>query len=141
MDSGAAILAVGLIRVNLVIKFADSLRQASKVIETRSSHALNLKDRRAVQEAYAGSVATVIRLGREAGCLRSNLPGFAGVDRVSAAIEALQREYLSLKSKLFQGFPSALTTGIQQLRDTAYELSESLQQQPAPGASLPSQAA
>jgi len=60
---------------------------------------------------------------------------------VSAAIEALQREYLSLKSKLFQGFPSALTTGIQQLRDTAYELSESLQQQPAPGASLPGQAA
>jgi hypothetical protein len=137
----SAAMAASLIRVNLVIKFADSLRQASKVIETRSSHALNLKDRRAVQEAYAGSVATVIRLGREAGCLRSKLPGFAGVDRVSTAIEVLQREYLSLKSKLFQGFPSALTTGIQQLRDTAYELSESLQQQPAPGALLPGQAA
>ncbi len=134
-------MAAGLIRANLVIKFTDSLRQASKIIEARSSQALNLRDRRAVQEAYAGSVATTIRLGREAGVLRAHLPAFAEVDRLSAAIEVLKREYLGMKSSLFQGLPAALAAGIQQVRDAAGELGQTLQCKAATAASLAAQAA
>jgi len=129
-------MAAGLIRANLVVQFADSLSHSLTVIKEKSVHASDLKDRRAVQEAYAGSVATAIRLGREVGCLRANLPDFAEVDRVSAAVEVLQREYLSLKSNLFQGFPAAIAAGIQQLRDAACELTESLQRKAATGAPL-----
>jgi hypothetical protein len=141
MAAGAAVMAAGLIRANLVIKFTDSLRQASKIIEARSSQALNLRDRRAVQEAYAGSVATTIRLGREAGVLRAHLPAFAEVDRLSAAIEVLKREYLGMKSSLFQGLPAALAAGIQQVRDAAGELGQTLQCKAATAASLAAQAA
>ena len=133
---GAATFAAGLIRTNLVIKFVDSLRNASLVIEKRSSDAMKLKDRRAVQEAYAGSVATVNRLAKEVGCLRDVLSGFVGVDHVSAAVEGLQREYPRMKPNLFQGFPAALTVGIQQLRDAACELGDTLRQTTATGASL-----
>jgi hypothetical protein len=136
MEAGAAIMAAGLIRTNLVIKFVDSLRNASLVIEKRSSDAMKLKDRRAVQEAYAGSVATVNRLAKEVGCLRAVLSGFVGVDHVSAAVEGLQREYPRMKPNLFQGFPAALTVGIQQLRDAACELGDTLRQTTATGASL-----
>ena len=136
MEAGAAIMAAGLIRTNLVIKFVDSLRNASLVIEKRSSDAMKLKDRRAVQEAYAGSVATVNRLAKEVGCLRDVLSGFVGVDHVSAAVEGLQREYPRMKPNLFQGFPAALTVGIQQLRDAACELGDTLRQTTATGASL-----
>ena len=139
MEAGAAIMAAGLIRTNLVIKFVDSLRNASLVIEKRSSDAMKLKDRRAVQEAYAGSVATVNRLAKEVGCLRAVLSGFVGVDHVSAAVEGLQREYPRMKPNLFQGFPAALTVGIQQLRDAACELGETLRQKAAAGASLAAQ--
>jgi hypothetical protein len=136
MSIGAATMAAALVRVNLVIKFVDSLRQASMVIEKRSSQASNLKDRRAVQEAYAGSVATVNRLGKEAGLLRANLPAFPEVDRLGAAIGALQREYLGLKSRLFQGFPTAIPAGLQQLREAACELNETLQSNAATAAPL-----
>ena len=124
---GAATLATGLVRTNLVIQFADSLRNALAVIKEKSVHADDLKDRRAVQSAYAGSVATVNRLGKEAGLLRADLPGFAGADRVSAAVEVLQREYLRMKSNLFQGGSAAVAVGIPQLRDAACELRETLQ--------------
>jgi hypothetical protein len=136
MVADAAIFAAGLVRANLVIKFAESLRQASQVIETRSSQASNLKDRRAVQEAYAGSVATVNRLGKEAGSLRVQLPDLAEVDRVNTAIDVLQREYMRMKSNLFQGFPAAITVGLQQLGDAACELGETLRQKAATGAAL-----
>ena len=96
----------------------------------------NAADRRAVQSAYAGSVATVNRLGREAGLLRAELPGFAGVDRVYAAVEMLQREYLRMKSNLFQGCSAAIAVGIPQLRDAACELRAALQQKAATSASL-----
>ena len=134
MDSGAAILAVGLIRVNLVIKFADSLRQTSKVIEARSIPAANLADRRAVQEAFVCSVATLIRLSKEAGLLRAQLPGFAGVDRLIAAVEELQREYPRMKSSRCSGLSAAVAVGIQKLRDAAGELRETLQRKAAPAA-------
>jgi hypothetical protein len=72
MAVGCATLAAGLIRANLVVEFADSLSNVIKVIKEKSVHASDLKDRRAVQEAYAGSVATVNRLGKEAGCCAPN---------------------------------------------------------------------
>jgi hypothetical protein len=68
--------------------------------------------------------------------LRAELPGFAGVDRVSAAIEVLQREYLRMKSNLFQGCSAAIAVGIQQLRDAACELRENLQRKAATATSL-----
>jgi hypothetical protein len=136
MDAGAAILAVGLIRVNLVIKFADSLCQTLKVIEARSIPAANLADRRAVQEAYVFSVATLIRLSKEAGLLRAQLPGFAGVDRLIAAVEELQREYPRMKSSRCSGLSAAVAVGIQKLRDAAGALRETLQRKTAPAASL-----
>jgi hypothetical protein len=135
IGAGVASLAAGLIRASLVIKFADSLSNASTIIKEKSVHAFNLKDRRAVQSAYAGSVATANRLGIEAGLLRAELTGFADVDRVAAAVAVLQREYPLMKSNLFQGFPAALTAGIQQMRDAAYELRETLQRMTAPGVS------
>jgi hypothetical protein len=124
MGVGAATLAAGLIRANLVIKFADSLSNSLAVIKEKSVNALDLDDRRAVQSAYAGSVSTVNRLGKEAGLLRAELPGFAGIDRLSTAVEGLQREYPLLKSNLFQGFPAAIPIGIQQMRDAACDLRE-----------------
>jgi hypothetical protein len=133
---GAATLAAGLTKTGLVLEFADSLSNALTVIKEKSVHASDLKDRRAVQSAYAGSVATVNRLGREAGLLRAELPGFAGVDRVYAAVEMLQREYLRMKSNLFQGCSAAIAVGIPQLRDAACELRENLQRTAANAASL-----
>jgi len=133
---GAATLASGLTKASLVVEFADSLSNALTVIKEKSVHAFDLKDRRAVQSAYAGSVATVNRLGKEAGLLRAELPGFAGVDRVYAAVEMLQREYLRMKSNLFQGCSAAIAVGIPQLRDAACELRESLQRKAATAASL-----
>jgi hypothetical protein len=141
MVLGAATFAAGLIRTNLVIKFVDSLRQASMVIEKRSSHGMNLKDRRAVQEAYAGSVASVNRLGKEAGILRAQLPALAEVDRLRAAVEVLQQEYPRMKPNLFSGLSAAVTTSIQQLRDAACELGETLQQKAVAGGSLAIRAA
>jgi hypothetical protein len=132
---GAATLAAGLIRANLVIQFADSLRNSLTVIKEKSVHALDLKDRRAVQAAYYGSVSTVNRLGREAGLLRAELPGFAEVDRVSTAVEVLTREYPRMKSNLFQGCSAAIAVGIPQWRDAACELRETLQRRAAIGAS------
>jgi hypothetical protein len=133
---GAASLAAGLIRANLVVEFADYLSNSLKVIKEKSVHASDLKERRAVQSAYAGSLATVNRLGKEAGLLRAELPGFAGADRVSAAVEVLQREYLRMKSNLFQGCSAAIAVGIPQLRKAASELRESLQHQAAAATSL-----
>ena len=133
---GAATLASGLTKASLVVEFADSLSNALTVIKEKSVHAFDLKDRRAVQSAYAGSVATVNRLGKEAGLLRAELPGFAGVDRVYAAVEMLQREYLRMKSNLFQGCSAAIAVGIPQLRDAACELRENLQRTAANAASL-----
>jgi len=136
MAVGATTLAAGLIRTNLVVEFAASLSNALTVIKEKSVHASDLKDRRAVQSAYAGSVATVNRLGKEAGLLRAELPGFAGVDRVYAAVEMLQREYLRMKSNLFQGCSATIAVGIPQLRDAACELREALQGKAATPASL-----
>jgi len=136
MDFGPTTLATGLIRANLVVEFAASLSNALTVIKEKSVHASDLKDRRAVQSAYAGSVATVNRLGQEAGLLRAELPGFAGVDRVYAAVDVLQREYLRMKSNLFQGCSAAIAVGIPQLRDAACELRENLQRTAANAASL-----
>jgi hypothetical protein len=123
----AATLADGLVRTNLVILFADSLRNALAIIKEKSVNALDLDDRRAVQSAYAGSVSTVNRLDKEAGLLRAELPDFAGIDRVSTAVQRLQQEYPRMKSNLFQGFPDAIPLGIQQLRDAACVLRETLQ--------------
>jgi hypothetical protein len=131
MKFGPAILTAGMIRANLVVQFADSLRNALTVIKEKSVHASDLKDRCVVQSAYAGSVATINRLGQEAGLLRAELPGFAGADRVSAAVEALRREYLRMKSNLFQACSAAIAVGIPQLRDAACELRESLQREAA----------
>ena len=39
----------------------------------------------------------------------------------------LQLDYLRMKSNLFQGFPDAIPLGIQQLRDAACVLRETLQ--------------
>jgi len=136
MAVGAATLAAGLMRANLVVDFAASLSNALTVIKEKSVHASDLKERRAVQSAYAGSVATVNRLGKEAGLLRAELPGFAGVDRVYTAVEVLQREYLRMKSNLFQGCSAAIAVGIPQLRDAACELRETLQRTAATAASL-----
>jgi hypothetical protein len=80
-----------------------------------------------VQSAYAGSVATVNRLGKEAGWLRAELPGFAEVERLSTALELLQQEYPRMRSNLFQGFPATITVGIQQMRNAACDLRETLQ--------------
>jgi hypothetical protein len=137
MEVGAATLAAGLIRANLVIKFADSLSNSLAVIKEKSVNALDLDDRRAVQSAYAGSVSTVNRLGKEAGLLRAELPGFAGIDGVSTAVEGLQREYPLLKPNLFQGFPAAIPAGIQQMRDAACDLREALQRKANPAAPAP----
>jgi hypothetical protein len=134
---GAATMAAGLVRASLVVEFADSLSNALTVIKEKSVHAFNLKDRRAVQSAYAGSVATVNRLCKETGLLRADLPGFAEVDRVGAAVEALQLEYPRMKSNLFQACSAAVTVGIQQLRESACELRETLQRKPVTGAPLP----
>ena len=136
MAVGAATLAASLVRANLMVEFAASLSNALTLIKEKSVHASDLKDRRAVQSAYAGSVATVNRLGKEAGWLRAELPGFAGVDRVYAAVELLQREYLRMKSNLFQGGSAAIAVGIPQLRDAACELRENLQRKAATAASL-----
>jgi hypothetical protein len=136
MAVGPATLVSGLVRANLVVEFANSLSNALTVIKEKSAHASDLKDRRAVQSAYAGSVATVNRLGKEAGLLRAELPGFAGVDRVYTAVEVLQREYIRMKSNLFQGCSAAIAVGIPQLRDAACELRENLQRRTATGASL-----
>jgi len=124
---GAATLAAGLVRANLVLEFANSLSNSLKVIKEKCVNAYDLKDRRAVQSAYAGSVATVNRLVQEAGLLRAELPGFAGVDRVYAAVEMLQREYLRMKANLFQGCSATIAVGIPRLRDAACELRENLQ--------------
>jgi hypothetical protein len=134
MAVGADTLVANLFRANLVIEFADSLSNALNVIKEKSAHAFNLDDRRAVQSAYFGSVATVNRLGREAGLLRAELPGFADADRVSAAVEVLQQEYPRMKSNLFQGFSAAITVGIQQMRDAACDLRGTLQRKTAIGA-------
>ena len=107
-----------------------------KVIEARSIPAANLADRRAVQEAYVFSVATLIRLSKEAGLLRAQLPGFAGVDRLIAAVEELQREYPRMKSSRCSGLSAAVAVGIQKLRDAAGALRETLQRKTAPAASL-----
>jgi len=136
MAVDAATLAAGLIRTNLVVEFANSLSNSLRLIKEKSVHASDLKDRRAVQSAYAGSVATVNRLGKEAGWLRAELPGFAGVERVSAAVEILQREYLRMKSNLFQGCSAAIAAGITQLGDAACELRENLQRKAATTTSL-----
>ena len=127
MGLGAPTLASGLVRANLVVEFADSLSNALTVIKEKSVHAFELKDRRAVQSAYAGSVATVNRLGKEAGWLRAELPGFAEVERLSTALELLQQEYPRMRSNLFQGFPATITVGIQQMRNAACDLRETLQ--------------
>jgi hypothetical protein len=116
LSFGPATLTAGMIRANLAVQFADSLRNALTVIQEKSVHAFDVDDRRAVQSAYAGSVATLNRLGKETDFLRTELPGFAGVDRVSAAVEVLQREYPPLKTNLFQGCWDAVAVGIQQLR-------------------------
>jgi len=89
-----------------------------------------------VQSAYAGSVATINRLGKEAGWLRAELPGFAGVDRVYTAVEILQREYLRIKSNLFQRCTATIAVGIPQLRDAACDLRENLQRKAATTTSL-----
>ena len=136
MAVGAATLAASLVRANLMVEFAASLSNALTLIKEKSVHASDLKERRAVQSAYAGSVATVNRLGKEAGLLRAELPGFAGVDRVYTAVEVLQREYLRMKSNLFQGCSAAIAVGIPQLRDGACELRENLQRTAANAASL-----
>ena len=136
MAVGATTLAAGLIRTNLVVEFANSLSNALTIIKEKSVNAYDLKDRRAVQSAYAGSVATVNRLVQEAGLLRAELPGFAGVDRVYAAVEMLQREYLRMKVNLFQGCSATIAVGIPQLRDAAGELRENLQRKAANAASL-----
>jgi len=136
MAVDAATLAAGLIRTNLVVEFANSLSNSLRLIKEKSVHASDLKDRRAVQSAYAGSVATVNRLGKEAGWLRAELPGIPGVDRVNAAIEVLQREYVRMKSNLFQGCSAAIAAGITQLRDAACELRENLQRKAATTTSL-----
>jgi len=136
MSFGPATLTAGLVRANLVIQFADSLSQSLSVIKEKSAHAFDLDDRRAVQSAYAGSVATVNRLGKEAGLLRAELPGFPGVDRVSAAVEVLQQEYLRMKSNLFQGCSAAIAVGLPQLRGAACELRETLQEKAGAIASL-----
>jgi hypothetical protein len=136
MAVDAATLAAGLIRTDLVVEFAASLSNSLRLIKEKSVHAHDLKDRRAVQSAYAGSVATVNRLGKEAGWLRAELPGFAGVDRVYTAVEVLQREYLRMKSNLFQGCSATIAVGIPQLRDAACELRETLQRTAATAASL-----
>jgi len=136
LSFGPATLTAGMIRANLAVQFADSLRNALTVIQEKSVHAFDLDDRRAVQSAYAGSVATLNRLGKETDFLRTELPGFAGVDRVSAAVEVLQREYPPLKTNLFQGCWDAVAVGIQQLRASASELRETLQEKAAAVASL-----
>ena len=133
---GAATLAAGLVRANLVLEFANSLSNSLKVIKEKCVNAYDLKDRRAVQSAYAGSVATVNRLGQEAGLLRAELPGFAGVDRVYAAVEMLQREYLGMKANLFQGCSATIAVGIPRLREAACELREALQRAAATPAAL-----
>ena len=133
---GAATLAAGLTKTGLVLEFADSLSNALTVIKEKSVHASDLKERRAVQSAYAGSVATVNRLGKEAGLLRAELPGFAGVDRVYTAVEVLQREYLRMKSNLFQGCSATIAVGIPRLREAACELREALQRAAATPAAL-----
>jgi hypothetical protein len=133
---GAATLAASLNRAKLMVEFADSLRHSLTVINGKSVHALSLDDRRAVQSAYAGSVATLSRLGTEAGSLRAELPGSAEVDRLNLAVEMLQLDYLRMKSNLFQGCPDAVAVGIQQLRNAACELRETLQRKIAAGASL-----
>jgi hypothetical protein len=94
-----------------------------------------------VHSAYADSVATLSRLGTEAGSLRAELPGSAEVDRVNLAVEMLQLDYLRMKSNLFQGCPDAVAVGIQQLRNAACELSETLQRKVAPSVSLAVRAA
>ena len=127
MAVDAATLAAGLIRTNLVVEFANSLSNSLRLIKEKSVHASDLKDRRAVQSAYAGSVATVNRLGKEAGWLRAELPGFAEVERLSTALELLQQEYPRMRSNLFQGFPATITVGIQQMRNAACDLRETLQ--------------
>jgi len=81
-------------------------------------------------------VATLSRLGTEAGSLRAELPGSAEVDRLNLAVEMLQLDYLRMKSNLFQGCPDAVAVGIQQLRNAACELRETLQRKIAAGASL-----
>jgi stress response protein YsnF len=136
MALDAATLAAGLIRTNLLVEFANSLSNSLRLIKEKSVHAHDLKDRRAVQSAYAGSVATVNRLGKEAGWLRAELPGFAGVDRVYTAVEILQREYLRIKSNLFQRCTATIAVGIPQLRDAACELRENLQRKAATTTSL-----
>jgi hypothetical protein len=136
MGVGAATFVAGLVRANLVIQFADSLSHSLTVIKEKSVHAFDLKDRRAVQSAYAGSVATVNRLGKEAEMFRAELPGIAGVDRVSGAVEVLQREYPPLKSNLFQACWDAVAVGVQELRASACDLRETLQEKAAAIASL-----
>ena len=136
MEFGPAALAAGLNRANFVVELAKSLSHALMLIKEKSVNAYDLKDRRAVQSAYAGSVATINRLGQEAGWLRAELPGFAGVDRVYAAVEMLQREYLRMKANLFQGCSATIAVGIPRLRDAACELREALQREAATAASL-----
>jgi hypothetical protein len=136
MGLGAPTLASGLVRANLVVEFADSLSNALTVIKEKSVHAFELKDRRAVQSAYAGSVATVNRLGKEAGLLGAELPGFAEVERLSTALELLQQEYPRMKSNLFQASWAAIAEGIQQMRDAVCELRETLQRKAATGTAL-----
>ena len=138
---GAATLAASLNRAKRVVEFADSLRHSLTVIKGKSGPALSLDDRRAVHSAYADSVATLSRLGTEAGLLRAELPGSAEVDRVNLAVEMLQLDYLRMKSNLFQGCPDAVAVGIQQLRNAACELSETLQRKVAPSVSLAVRAA
>ena len=138
---GAATLAASLNRAKRVVEFADSLRHSLTVIKGKSGPALSLDDRRAVHSAYADSVATLSRLGTEAGLLRAELPGSAEVDRVNLAVEMLQLDYVRMKSNLFQGCPDAVAVGIQQLRNAACELSETLQRKVAPSVSLAVRAA
>jgi hypothetical protein len=135
MAVDATALAAGMIRADFLIKSADSLRQGLTVIEEKCIHPFNLADRRSVQEAYASGVATVNRVSKEAGLLHTELPDLAGVDRLNAAIEALQREYPRMKSNLFRGFTAGVAGGIQQLRNAACNLHADLKRKTAIGAS------